>query len=158
MKPELEQTREEPPEDESSGIPHQSHRTVEKSAAAVGVASRREHHGCRHDPPQRPVRLALRRHWRLRTGISQLLYVLVAFGIRLTLTQVSIWFTVSSARAVDFLLAVGIGMVAFIGLIYSLLVLVIELGSTTFTPRLNLFGAAPIVSHAFSFGTIRSSV
>ena len=104
-------------------------------------------------PSQRPLKLALRRRRRLRTGITQLSYVLVAFALGLALPQLSFWFTVSSARAVDFLLAVGIGMMTFIGVVYSLLFLVVQFGSTTFTPRLNLFRDAPIVWHAFGFYT-----
>jgi hypothetical protein len=49
----------------------------------------------------------LRRHRQLRTGIAQLLYVLLAVGLGLKLPQVSIWFTVSSARVIDALIAVG---------------------------------------------------
>ena len=77
----------------------------------------------------------------------------MAFALGLSLPQLSIWFTVSSARAIDFLLAVGIGMMTFIGVVYSLLFLVVQFGSTTFTPRLNLFRDAPIVWHAFGFYT-----
>jgi uncharacterized membrane protein len=60
-------------------------------------------------------------------------------------------FTVSSDRTIDALLAVGVGIVTFIGVVYSLLFLVVQFGSTTFTPRLNLFRDAPIVWHAFGY-------
>jgi uncharacterized membrane protein len=51
------------------------------------------------------------------------------------------------------LVAVGAGFVPFIGFVYSMLFLVVQFGSTTFTPRLNLFRDDPIVWHAFSFFT-----
>jgi len=96
-------------------------------------------------------RLALRRRRRLRAGLAQLVYMLIAFVLALKLPDVSIWFTVSSSEAIDALLAVGIGMVAFIGLVYSLLFLVVQFGATTFTPRLNLFRDSRIVWNAFGF-------
>ena len=49
------------------------------------------------------------------------------------------------------LFAVGAGLLTFIGVIFSLLFLVVQFGSTTFTPRLNLFYTSPIVWHAFGF-------
>jgi uncharacterized membrane protein len=51
------------------------------------------------------------------------------------------------------LFAVGAGLLTFIGVVFSLLFLVVQFGSTTFTPRLNLFHSAPIVWHAFAFYT-----
>jgi uncharacterized membrane protein len=89
----------------------------------------------------------------LRTGIVQLLYVVVAVALGLVVPRIPIGFTVSSGRVVDSLLSVGVGIVTFIGLVYSLLFLVVQFGSTTFTPRLNLFRDAPIVWHAFAFFT-----
>ena len=83
----------------------------------------------------------------------QLIYVLAAFALGLLVPRIPVGFTVSSVRAVDSLLAVGAGVVAFIGIVYSLLFLVVQFGSTTFTPRLNLFRDAPIVWHGFGFFT-----
>jgi uncharacterized membrane protein len=83
----------------------------------------------------------------------QLIYVLCAFALGLLVPRIPVGFTVSSVRAVDSLLAVGAGVVAFIGIVYSLLFLVVQFGSTTFTPRLNLFRDAPIVWHGFGFFT-----
>ena len=51
------------------------------------------------------------------------------------------------------LFAVGAGLLTFIGVVFSLLFLVVQFGSTTFTPRLNLFYTSPIVWHAFGFYT-----
>src|SRR5687768_3133442 len=56
---------------------------------------------------------------------------------------------VHGGRVIEALVAVGIGIVTFTGVVYSLLFLVVQFGTTTFTPRLNLFRDAPIVWHAF---------
>jgi uncharacterized membrane protein len=83
----------------------------------------------------------------------QLIYVLAAFALGLLAPRIPVGFTVSSVRTIDALLAIGAGIVAFIGIVYSLLFLVVQFGSTTFTPRLNLFRDAPIVWHGFGFFT-----
>lgn len=93
----------------------------------------------------------LRRRRGLRSTGVQLLYVLAAVGLGLAVPQIPIGFTVASDRAIDALLGVGIGIVPFIGVVYSLPFLVVQFGSTTFTPRLNLFRDAPIVWHAFGY-------
>jgi uncharacterized membrane protein len=100
-----------------------------------------------------PLGRALRHRRRLRVGIVQMVYVFVAFGLGLIVPRIPVGFTVPTGRMVQSLLAIGVGMVPFIGLVYSLLFLVVQFGSTTFTPRLNLFRDAPIVWHAFSFFT-----
>jgi uncharacterized membrane protein len=96
---------------------------------------------------------ALRRRRRLRTGIVQLAYVVAAFGLGLAVPQIPVGFTVPSGRTIESLLAVGAAIVTFIGVVYSLLFLVVQFGSTMFTPRLNLFRDAPIVWNAFGFFT-----
>ena len=91
----------------------------------------------------------LRRRRRLRVGITQLFYVLAGVGLGLLIPQIPVGFTVPRAETVQMLFAVGAGLLTFIGVIFSLLFLVVQFGSTTFTPRLNLFYTAPIVWHAF---------
>ncbi|MEI6449331.1 MAG: DUF2254 family protein, partial [Actinomycetes bacterium] len=71
----------------------------------------------------------------------------------LLLPQITVGFTVPQAEAAQMLFAVGAGLLTFIGVVFSLLFLVVQFGSTTFTPRLNLFHSAPIVWHAFAFYT-----
>src|SRR5262245_47503028 len=95
---------------------------------------------------------ALRRR-RLRTGIVQLAYVAAAFALGAAVPHIPVGFTVPSGRTIESLLAVGAAIVTFIGVVYSLLFLVVQFGSTTFTPRLNLFRDAPIVWHAFGYFT-----
>ena len=104
----------------------------------------------------RPVRRlgrGLRRRRRLRVGITQLFYVIVGVVLGLLIPHVLVGFTVPRAETVQMLFAVGAGLLTFIGVIFSLLFLVVQFGSTTFTPRLNLFYTSPIVWHAFGFYT-----
>ena len=93
----------------------------------------------------------LRRRRGLRSTGVQVLYLLIAVALGLAAPEIPIGFTVPAERATEALLAVGIGIVTFIGIVYSLLFLVVQFGTTTFTPRLNLFRDAPIVWHAFGF-------
>jgi uncharacterized membrane protein len=93
----------------------------------------------------------LRRRRALRSTTVQLFYLLAAVGLGLAVPEIGIGFTVSSDRVIEALVAVGIGIVTFIGIVYSLLFLVVQFGTTTFTPRLNLFRDAPIVWHAFGY-------
>jgi hypothetical protein len=51
------------------------------------------------------------------------------------------------------LITVAAATVTFIGIVYSLLFLVVQFGSTTFTPRLNLFRGDPVVWRTFAFYT-----
>jgi uncharacterized membrane protein len=106
-------------------------------------------------PPlkRRPAGRALQQRRRLRAGIVQLGYILAGFGLGLLVPRIAIGFSVPSTRAIELLFAVGAGIVTFIGIVYSLLFLVVQFGSTAFTPRLNLFRDAPIVWHAFGFFT-----
>ena len=103
--------------------------------------------------PVRKLGRALRRRRRLRVGITQLFYVLAGVALGLLLPRITVGFTVPQAEAAQMLFAIGAGLVTFIGVVFSLLFLVVQFGSTTFTPRLNLFHSAPIVWHAFSFYT-----
>jgi uncharacterized membrane protein len=96
---------------------------------------------------------AVRRRHRLRTGLVQSGYVLAAVGLGLLLPHISVGVSVDSRRVTEMLMGVGAAFVPFIGIIYSLLFLVVQFGSTTFTPRLNLFRDSPIVWHSFSFFT-----
>jgi uncharacterized membrane protein len=83
----------------------------------------------------------------------QAAYILAAVGLGMLVPRISVGATVESRRVTELLVAVGAAFVPFIGIIYSLLFLVVQFGSTTFTPRLNLFRDSPIVWHGFSFFT-----
>jgi uncharacterized membrane protein len=99
------------------------------------------------------LRGAVRRRRRLRTGLVQAGYVLGAVGLAILLPHIPVGVSVDSRRVTEMLIGVGAAFVPFIGIIYSLLFLVVQFGSTTFTPRLNLFRDSPIVWHGFSFFT-----
>ena len=104
---------------------------------------------------RRPRRVgrALQARRRLRAGIVQLVYVAGAVALGVIIPRISVGSPVPTSKATEMLVAVGAGFVPFIGIVYSMLFLVVQFGSTTFTPRLNLFRDDPIVWHAFSFFT-----
>jgi uncharacterized membrane protein len=93
----------------------------------------------------------LRRRRRLRVGLTQLGYVVIGCAAGLLVPRIPVWFTVSRGETAQMLFAVGAGLIPFIGVVFSLLFLVVEFGSTAFTPRLNLFHSSPVVWHAFGF-------
>jgi uncharacterized membrane protein len=102
---------------------------------------------------QRRVGRALQARRRLRAGIVQLVYVAGGVALGVIIPRISVGSPVPTSKASEMLVAVGAGFVPFIGIVYSMLFLVVQFGSTTFTPRLNLFRDDPIVWHAFSFFT-----
>jgi uncharacterized membrane protein len=103
----------------------------------------------------RPHELArvLRRKRRLRAGVVQLLGAIIAIGLAFLIPQIPIGFDISTSRAIEMLISVAAATVTFIGIVYSLLFLVVQFGSTTFTPRLNLFRDDPVVWRTFAFYT-----
>ena len=102
---------------------------------------------------RRRLDAARRTNRRVRTGIVQAGYILGAVGLGILAPRLSVGATVDSRRVTELLIAVGAAFVPFMGIIYSLLFLVVQFGSTTFTPRLNLFRDSPLVWHGFSFFT-----
>jgi len=103
---------------------------------------------------RRPVRRlgqGLRRRRRLRVGLTQLGCVAIGLAAGLLVPRIHVWFTVSRGESAQMLFAVGAGLIPFIGVVFSLLFLVVQFGSTAFTPRLNLFHSSPVVWHAFGF-------
>ena len=96
----------------------------------------------------RELARALRRRRRLRAEVVQLLAIAVAVGLAVLAPHVWIGFAIPTGRAIEMLISIGAGTVTFIGVVFSLLFLVVQFGSTTFTPRLNLFRDAPIVWRA----------
>lgn len=89
----------------------------------------------------------------MRIGSIQAAYVLAALGLGLIVPHIPVGFKVESTRVTEMLIAVGAAFVPFLGITYSLLFLVVQFGSTTFTPRLNLFRDSAIVWHGFSYFT-----
>jgi uncharacterized membrane protein len=113
-----------------------------------------------HEPPDfRPedrrheLAHVLRRKRRLRAGTVQLLAAAAAVALAFLTPQIHVGFDIPTTRAIEMLIAVGAGTVTFIGIVFSLLFLVVQFATTTFTPRLNLFRDDPIVWRAFAFYT-----
>lgn len=117
-----------------------SHTDLQQRPPASGAAGRR------HE-----LARVLRRKRRLRADLVQLFAVVVAVGLGLLLPHAEIGYDIPVSEAVPMLVAVGAATVTFIGVVFSLLFLVVQFGSTTFTPRLNLFRDAPIVWRAFAY-------
>jgi uncharacterized membrane protein len=101
--------------------------------------------------PVRRLGRGLRRRRRARIGLTQLCYTVAGVALGLLVPLVHIGFTVPRVETAQMLFAVGAGLITFIGVVFSLLFLVVQFGSTTFTPRLNLFNSSPIVWHSFGF-------
>ncbi|MCX4745615.1 DUF2254 domain-containing protein [Kitasatospora sp. NBC_01287] len=96
------------------------------------------------------ARMALRRRRRLRADTVQLLALLagVAFGI--LLPRIHRGPLLPATPVTDIALALGLGLLGTVALIFSLLILVVQWAATTFTPRLMLFRDAPIVWRTFA--------
>jgi uncharacterized membrane protein len=103
--------------------------------------------------PRRRLAAALQQRRRLRVGLVQLIYVAGALALGLVVPRISFGSTVPTSRATEMLVSVGAGFVPFLGIVYSMLFLVVQFGSSTYTPRLNLFRDARIVWHGFAFFT-----
>jgi uncharacterized membrane protein len=97
--------------------------------------------------------LPLPRDRRLPGWLVQLLGAGLAVGLAFAAPAIDIGFELPASRAVEMLLAVGAGTITFIGIVFSLLFVVVQFGSTAFTPRLNLFRDSPIVWRAFALFT-----
>jgi uncharacterized membrane protein len=104
-------------------------------------------------PPRRELARVLRRRRGVRAEIVQLIFVAIAVALGVLLPRLHAGFTIPSNRAVEILISVAGGTVAFIGIVFSLLFVVVQFSATTFTPRLNLFRDAPIVWRAFAYYT-----
>lgn len=74
----------------------------------------------------------------------------IAVALAFLTPHVGIGFDIATNRAIDMLIAAGASTVTFIGIVFSLLFLVVQFGSTTFTPRLTRFRDAPTVWRAFA--------
>jgi len=62
-------------------------------------------------------------------------------------------FTVPRAETTQMLFAVGAGLLSFLAIAFSLIFLVVQFASTTYTPRLNLFYTSSKIWHGFGFIT-----
>jgi uncharacterized membrane protein len=104
-------------------------------------------------PAVRRLGRTLRRHRRLRIGLIQLAYVVGGIAVGLVLPRIPVGFTVPRSETTQMLFAVGAGLLSFLAIAFSLAFLVVQFGSTTYTPRLNLFYTSPRIWHGFGFIT-----
>lgn len=104
-------------------------------------------------PPVRRLGRTLRRHRRLRAGLIQLAYIAAGVAAGLLVPRIPVGFTVPRAETIQMLFAVGAGLLTFLSIVFSLMFLVVQFGSTTYTPRLNLFYTSARVWHSFGFIT-----
>lgn len=93
----------------------------------------------------------LRGRRRLRAGLAQLILILAGLGLGLLVPAITRGPEVPARQVTDLLIAVGLGLLGAVALIFSLLFLVVQWASTTFTPRLTLFRDDPIVWRTFAF-------
>jgi uncharacterized membrane protein len=103
--------------------------------------------------PRRRLAAALQQRRRLRVGLVQLIYIAGALALGVVVPRIPLESTVPTSRATEMLVSVGAGFVPFLGIVYSMLFLVVQFGSSTYTPRLNLFRDARVVWHGFAFFT-----
>jgi uncharacterized membrane protein len=61
------------------------------------------------------------------------------------MSQITAGPTVASAPTAQLLTGIAAGVLPFVAIVYSLLFLVVQFGSTNLTPRLNLFRDNPLV-------------
>lgn len=103
----------------------------------------------RHSTPIGKAFLLRRRRW--RAGFAQLVMMLAGLAAGLAIPLVQRGPVVPARQVSDMLVAIGLGLLGTIAVIFSLLFLVVQWASTTFTPRLTLFRDDPIVWRTFAF-------
>ena len=99
----------------------------------------------------RPLVEVLVHQRRVRAGLVQGVAVAAGAGLGFAIPQISGGPTIAASAAAQLLVGLAAGILPFIGLVYSLLFLVTQFGSTNLTPRLNLFRDNPLVWRAFSY-------
>jgi uncharacterized membrane protein len=104
-------------------------------------------------PAARRLGRTLYRHRRLRIGLIQLAYVAGGIVLGLVLPRIPVGFTVPRAETTQMLFAVGAGLLSFLAIAFSLAFLVVQFGSTTYSPRLNLFYTSSKIWHGFAYIT-----
>jgi uncharacterized membrane protein len=103
------------------------------------------------EPSVRMLGRTLHRHRRLRIGLTQLAYVAAGIVLGLVVPRIPVGFTVPRSETTQMLFAVSAVLLTFLAIVFSLVFLVVQFGSTTFTPRLNLFYTSPRIWRSFAF-------
>jgi len=99
----------------------------------------------------RPLVQVLVRRRKLRADLLQGLSVVVGVALGFCTPRLTAGPTVDSVSTADLLTGIAAGVLPFVGIVYSLLFLVVQFGSTHLTPRLNLFRDNPLVWRSFSY-------
>jgi uncharacterized membrane protein len=101
--------------------------------------------------PTGPDRRFTRRRHRLRAGLTQLLFVAAGLVAGIFVPKITVSPLLSSGKIVDLLFTAGVTVISLVTVIYSLLFLVVQWVSGTFSMRLALFRDDPIVWRAFAY-------
>jgi uncharacterized membrane protein len=101
--------------------------------------------------PAGPGRRFTRRRRRLRAGLAQLLFVVLGLAAGIFVPRITVPPLVSAGRIVELLFTAGVTVISLVTVIYSLLFLVVQWVSGTFSMRLALFRDDPIVWRAFAY-------
>lgn len=104
-------------------------------------------------PDGRQFRGFLQRRRRLRQVGLQLAAILLAVVCVMVVPRTPTGIPVPGPEVTEMLVGLGAPAFGFIALVYSLLFLAVQFGTTTLTPRLNLFRDDPIVWRSFSYFT-----
>jgi uncharacterized membrane protein len=105
----------------------------------------------RYERGQRPLVQVLVRRRSLRADVLQGLAVVVGVTLGLWMPRLTAGPPVDSVIVADLLVVIAASVLPFVGIVYSLLFLVVQFGSTNLTPRLNLFRDDPLVWRSFSY-------
>jgi len=105
----------------------------------------------RRERRQRPLVQVLVRRRRLRADLLQGVAVVVGVALGLWMPRLTAGPPVDSVIVADLLVVIAASVLPFVGIVYSLLFLVVQFGSTNLTPRLNLFRDDPLVWRSFSY-------
>lgn len=99
----------------------------------------------------RPLVGAIRERRRLQAGITHAGYAIAGATLGVAVTRIDVGPEVDRGQAFGLLAGMAGGLITFIALIFSLLFLVVQYGSSSLSPRLTLFRDAPFLRHAFGF-------
>ena len=90
---------------------------------------------------------ALRRTRTLPAGLVQLLYIAGGVALGLLVPTLDVGATIPSIEAAALLAGATAGLLALIGIVFTLLFLVVQFAATVQSPRLHLFRDHPLVRH-----------
>lgn len=103
------------------------------------------------------LRQVLRRRRGLRRGVATLLFIAAGLALGVLVPRIGVGPTVSGADVTVIAAGLAAAMITFIGLVYSLLFMVVQFASTTWTPRLNFFRENPVVWRSSATSSAYSS-